>query len=361
MSYRVTLIPGDGVGPEVVEAAKICIEASGVEIIWEEKLLGAQAQEKLGSLIPEETLASIRKNKLALKGPVTTPVGKGFRSVNVGLRKALDLYANVRPAKSLGACNSKYDNVDIVVVRENTEDLYAGIEFDFNDPFASFLIDKINKGNIGKLSENTAISFKTISKKASERIIRFAFEYAIQNKRKKLACVHKANILKFTDGLFLSIFYEIAKDYKEIEAQDYIVDNLSMQLVLRPYNFDVLVLPNLYGDIISDLCAGLIGGLGLAPGANIGQTIAVFEPVHGSAPKYTGKNKVNPAATILSAALLLKHLQENEAARKIEQAVKDVIKENKSVTYDLKLNRDDPSSVGTLEMAEAIADKIKSY
>ncbi|MFC1514518.1 isocitrate/isopropylmalate dehydrogenase family protein [Candidatus Omnitrophota bacterium] len=361
MSYKVTLLPGDGVGPEVAQAARLCIEATGVDIQWEERLLGECAQKALGSLIPQETLASIRKNKVALKGPVTTPIGGGFRSVNVGLRKELDLYVNLRPAKSLGAVNAKYDKVDIVVVRENTEDLYVGIEFDIGEPFTKKLIDDINSQKRGTLSPDTAISLKTISRRASDRVIRFAFEYARKNGRKTVAAVHKANILKFTDGLFLRTFYEVAKEYNEITAQDYLVDNLSMQLVLRPYNFDVLVLPNLYGDIISDLCAGLIGGLGLAPGANIGKDCAVFEPVHGSAPKYSGKNKVNACATILSGALMLRYLGEEEAAQKVERAVKEVIKEGTALTYDLKADRDDPSAVGTLEMAHAIAAKIKSY
>lgn len=361
MSYRITLIPGDGVGPEVVEAAKHCLSATGIDIIWDERLLGKTAKERVGQLIPDDTINSIKKNKIALKGPVTTPVGGGFRSVNVELRKRLDLYVNLRPVKSLGSITSKYDDVDIVVVRENTEDLYAGIEFDVDAEFTKSLINTINEKNLGKISQDAAISLKAISRRGSERIIRFAFEYALSNKRNKVSCIHKANILKFTDGLFLKTFYEIAKNYSQIEANDFIVDNLSMQLVLRPHNFDVLVLPNLYGDIISDLCAGLIGGLGLSPGANIGEGIAVFEPVHGSVPKYTGLNKVNPTATILSAALMLRYLHEEEAALKIERAVAEVIQEDKFVTYDLKKGRDDLNVVGTSQMADQIANKIKLY
>lgn len=361
MSYKITLIPGDGIGPEVVAAAKLCLDATGINISWDEKLLGMTAKERMGELIPQDTVDSIKKNKVALKGPATTPVGGGFRSVNVALRKKLDLYVNLRPVKSLGSVTSQYGDVDIVVVRENTEDLYAGIEFDVDAAFTRSLINTINEKNLGKISSDTAISFKVISRRCSERIIRFAFEYALSNKRNKVSCVHKANILKFTDGLFLKTFYEIAKNYSQIESNDFIVDNLSMQLVLRPHNFDVLVLPNLYGDIISDLCAGLIGGLGLSPGANIGEDIAVFEPVHGSAPKYAGLDKVNPTATILSAALMLRYLSEEETALKIERAVSEVIQENRCVTYDLKKNRGDPDAAGTRQMADQIAKKIKSY
>jgi len=333
----VTLIPGDGVGPEVINGAKLCIQATGVDIKWEEKLLGKDALDKLGALVPEETVDSIKKNKVALKGPV------------------------LRPAKTLGSTNSKYKNIDIIVVRENTEDLYSGIEFDIGDELNEFLINRINEKKMGNLSKDTAISLKIISEIGSRRIIRFAFEYALSNNRKKVVCVHKANILKFTDGLFLKNFYNEAPNFPNIIAEDFIVDNLSMQLVLRPNNFDVLVLPNLYGDIISDLCAGLIGGLGLAPGANIGNDLAVFEPVHGSAPKYAGKNKVNPSATILSGSLLLNYLGEKEASSKIDRAVSEVVTENKFVTYDLKPTRDDRTAVGTTQMAEAIAKRIKSY
>ncbi|HEC69823.1 MAG TPA: isocitrate/isopropylmalate dehydrogenase family protein [Candidatus Omnitrophica bacterium] len=360
--YRITLIEGDGIGPEVVKAAKLCVEASGLKVEWEERFLGKTAQEKTGQLIPEETLDSIRRNRVALKGPVTTPVGGGFRSVNVELRKKLDLYANLRPVKSWPVCTSPFKDrkIDIVVVRENTEDLYAGIEFNSEDDFFPSLACELEKRGLDTKKER-AISLKVISEENSRRIIRFAFDYAQENKRKKVTCIHKANILKFTDGLFLKIFYEEAKNFPEIISEDYIVDNFCMQVVLRPENFDVLVLPNLYGDIVSDLCAGLVGGLGLAPGANIGKDCAVFEPVHGSAPKHAGKNKVNPIATILSATLMLKYLKQEEKAEKIERAIEEVIKEGEFLTYDLKPTRDDPTSVGTLQMAEAIVDKIKSF
>jgi isocitrate dehydrogenase (NAD+) len=361
MRHKITLIPGDGIGPEVTEAARLCLEATGLDLEWEEQLIGQTALEKKNSLLPQETLESIKKNKVALKGPATTPVGESFRSVNVALRKELDLYVNLRPVLSLGCIKEKYSDVDIVVVRENTEDLYAGIEFDVGDEFTLSLIEQINSKYRRKLSPNTAISLKTISKEGSSRIAKFAFEYALKNNRQKISCVHKANILKFSDGLFLKTFYQIAKDYGTVEANDYIVDNLSMQLVLRPQNFDVLVLPNLYGDIISDLCSGLVGGLGLAPGGNIGKDIAVFEPVHGSAPKYAGKNKVNPAATILSGALMLKYMGYIAEAEKVQRAIKEVIQEGKDLTYDLKPDRNDPAAAGTSQMAQAIAEKIRSY
>lgn len=356
--YKVTLLKGDGIGPEVVEAARRCIEATGVQISWEERLIGETALKQVGALIPEDTLDSIRKNTVALKGPVTTPIGTGFRSVNVQLRKLLDLYVNLRPAQSFGI-HRHYEKVDIIIVRENTEDLYAGIEFPLGDELTKQLIDIVNTNGLGKLGYDTAISLKTISRKGSERVIRYAFEYAVAHNRKKVSAVHKANILKCTDGLFLKIFREIAPEYPGIIASDYIVDNLSMQLVLKPEDIDVLVLPNLYGDIMSDLCAGLIGGLGIAPGANIGKDYAVFEPVHGSAPKYAGKNKVNPAATILSGVLMLKHLGEETRAERLEKAVRAVIRERTHVTYDLVPGRDETKAVSTSEMADAIIKKLE--
>jgi len=289
--HRVTLLEGDGIGPEVVEAARRCLEATGVAFSWDKRLLGETALHEAGSLIPDETIESIKSNKVALKGPVTTPVGTGFRSVNVQLRKILDLYVNLRPARSLGI-NKQYERVDILVVRENTEDLYAGIEFGLGEKPTKQLIAMVNASGQARLTDDTAISLKIISRRGSERIIRYALAYALKQGRKKVSCVHKANILKCTDGLFLRTFYELAREYEgKLTVSDYIVDNLSMQLVSRPEAIDVLVLPNLYGDIISDLCAGLIGGLGVAPGANIGTEVAVFEPVHGSAPKYALKNK----------------------------------------------------------------------
>lgn len=360
MSYKVTLIPGDGIGPEVTDATVKCIEALGVDIRWERVYAGECALEKYGKLLPDETLEAIRRNKIALKGPITTPVGKGFRSVNVAIRQILELYVCMRPIKSFGLPTAFHEDVDIIIMRENTEDLYAGIEFPENAPETDKLIEDMNAISEKKIRKGSALSIKPISKFASERIARFAFEYAVRNSRKKVSCVHKANIMKYTDGLFLHTFYRVAREYEgKVEADDVIVDNLAMQLTKRPKFFDILVLPNLYGDIISDLGAGLIGGLGLAAGANIGDTIAVFEPTHGSAPKYAGKNKVNPIATILSASLMLKHLGEKRKAEILERAIEDVIKDNSSVTYDLKPTRDDPTAVGTKETALAIIKRIK--
>ncbi|HOW35980.1 MAG TPA: isocitrate/isopropylmalate dehydrogenase family protein [Candidatus Omnitrophota bacterium] len=357
--YRVTLIPGDGIGPEVAEAMKQCIEKTGVKIQWDEQPAGEHAIAQYGTPLPERVLESIRKNKVAIKGPIVTPIGKGFRSVNVQLRQALDLFACVRPAKYYEGTKSIVKDIDLVIVRENTEDLYAGVEFDLGTPQTQELIKMINRLQPKQVREDSAITIKPISAFASERIIRYAFEYALKNNRKKVTAVHKANIMKFTDGLFLKTAQKIAEEYRgRINFEDVIVDNMCMQLVQRASFFDVLVLPNLYGDIVSDLCAGLIGGLGIAPGANIGDEIALFEPVHGSAPKYTGKNKVNPTATILSGVLMLRHIKENKAADRLESAVREVIKEGKFVTYDLKVNRDDPSAVGTREMADAICRKL---
>ncbi len=361
MAYQVTLIPGDGIGPEVAQAMKICIEATGVKIDWDEQIAGEQAIKEFGTPLPEKVLESVRKNKVAIKGPIVTPIGKGFRSVNVQLRHALDLFACVRPAKYFEGAKSIVKDIDLVIVRENTEDLYAGIEFDLGSKEALDLIKEINSLQPRKIKDDAAISIKPISVSASRRIVKYAFDYAIEHKRKKVTAVHKANIMKFSDGLFLRIAREVAEEYKgKIEFEDVIVDNMCMQLVQRASFFDVLVLPNLYGDIVSDLCAGLIGGLGIAPGANIGEHIALFEPVHGSAPKYTGKNKVNPTATILSGVLMLQHLKENKAADRLEAAVRAVIKEGKDVTYDLKKDRNDPSAVGTKEMADAICRKLRS-
>ena len=359
MAYKITLIPGDGIGPEVVKAAKRCIEATGVEIEWEVEMAGQEAQIECGELLPQAVLESIRKNKVALKGPIITPIGGGFRSVNVAIRQALDLYSCVRPAKSYAGVKSPYKNIDLVIVRENTEDLYAGIEFEEGQPETEKLIKFIGSMSPKKIRSDSGVSIKPISRFGSERIIRFAFEYALKYNRKKVTAVHKANIMKFTDGLFLNVAREVAKEYADrVVFEDAIVDNMSMQLVQKPHNFDVLVLPNLYGDIMSDLCAGLIGGLGIAPGANIGEDMAVFEPVHGSAPKYKGLNKVNPTATILSGVLMLRHLKEEKAADMLENAVKEVIEEGKTVTYDFKPRADDPSACGTQEMADAIIRKL---
>lgn len=359
--YTITLIPGDGIGPEVSLAARRCIDATGVDIKWEEFMAGEQAIKKFGTPLPDDVIASVKKNKIAIKGPIVTPIGTGFRSVNVQLRHALDLYACLRPAKSMEGVASPYKNIDLVIVRENTEDLYMGIEFQQGTAEAAKVIDMINSMSPKKIKSDSGISIKPISISGTRRIVKFAFEYALKNGRKKVTAVHKANIMKHTDGLFLATAREVAAEYAgKIEFNDAIVDNLSMQLATRPQNFDVLVLPNLYGDIISDLCAGLVGGLGVAPGANIGEGIALFEPVHGSAPKYTGQNKVNPTATILSGVMMLRYLGENNAADKLERAVKDVIREGKSVTYDLKKDRNDPTAATTSAMADAIIKKINA-
>jgi isocitrate dehydrogenase (NAD+) len=360
MSHKITLIPGDGIGPEVANAAKRCIEATGVKIEWEEVTAGQKALEKSGELLPENVLDSIKKNKVALKGPIITPIGEGFRSVNVAIRHALDLYACVRPAKSYAGVKSPYKDIDLIVIRENSEDLYAGIEFEEGKPETKDLISRIEKESKKKIRPDSGISIKPISKFASERIVKFAFEYAIKFGRKKVTAVHKANIMKFTDGIFLKTAGDIAQKYAgKIAFEEAIVDNMAMQLVQKPNNYDVLVLPNLYGDIISDLCAGLVGGLGVAPGANIGDDMAVFEAVHGSAPKYAGLNKVNPTAMILSGVLMLRYIKEEKAAQNLENAVKEVLAEGKFVTYDLKPTRDDPTAVGTKEMASAIINKLK--
>jgi len=360
MSHKITLIPGDGIGREVSLAAVRCIGATGVAIDWEEVFAGTDALEKTGELLPQSALDSIRKNKVALKGPITTPIGTGFRSVNVAIRQALELFACVRPAKSYAGIKSRFNDIDLVIVRENSEDLYMGIEFEQGKPETKALIDQIAKDTKKVIRPDSGITIKPISKFATDRIARFAFEYALKNKRKKVTCVHKANIMKFTDGLFLKISRDVAQEYAgRIIFEEAIVDNMSMQLVTKPNKYDVLLLPNLYGDIISDLCAGLVGGLGVAPGANIGNDCAVFEAVHGSAPKYKGQNKVNPLAMILSGVLMLRHIKEVKAAENLENAVKEVIAEGKSLTYDLKADPLDPSAVGTKEMADAVIKKIK--
>lgn len=358
--YRITLIPGDGIGPEVVDAARRCIEAVGLEVEWEVFPAGESALREYGKLVPDELLDSIRRNKIALKGPIITPIGSGFRSVNVFLRKELDLFACVRPAKIYPGVRTHYDFVDLVVIRENTEDLYAGIEFAEGEDATFDLIGLVEKYEKGYIRKDSGVSLKAISRYGTERIMRFAFEYALENGRKKITVVHKANILKYSDGLFLEVAREVAKDYEnKIEFEDIIVDNLCMQLVQRPERFDILVLPNLYGDIVSDLCAGLVGGLGVAPGANIGREIAIFEPVHGAAPKYAGLNKVNPMATILSAVMMLDYMGEHLKARKLEEAVVEVLREGRNVTYDLLPPSEQDRAVGTKEMAEAICQKLR--
>ncbi len=358
MKHTVTLIPGDGIGPEVVEAARRVLEATGVEFQWEVANAGAGALEKEGSLLPESLLQSIRKNGVALKGPTTTPVGGGFRSVNVALRKALNLYACLRPCRSYPGIISRYEKVDIVVVRENTEDLYAGIEFEKGTPEAEKLLAFISQNQQQEVPQDSGISIKLISETGTRRIARFAFDYAVANGRKKVNAITKANILKFSDGLFLEVCRQVASDYPGIEYEETLVDNLCAQLVLQSHPFDILVLPNLYGDIVSDLCAGLVGGLGVAPGANIGGEMAVFEPTHGSAPKYAGLNRVNPMATILSGVMMLRYIDEPEAAGRLEAAVAEIVAEGKSVTYDLKPGRSPATAVGTSAMADAIITKL---
>jgi isocitrate dehydrogenase (NAD+) len=356
--YNITLIPGDGTGPEISEAAKRVIEATGVPIQWDVQDAGVDVYEKEGTPLPQRVIDSIRKNKVAIKGPVTTPVGTGFRSVNVTLRQALDLYCCLRPSRIYKGVRTRYDNVDIVIVRENTEDLYAGIEFEKGSDGAQKIIDLI-QGLTGKtIRPDSGISIKPISVFCTERIVRFAFEYARKNKRKKVTAVHKANIMKFSDGLFLETARNVAQNYPDIEFEDRIVDNMCMQLVQKPELYDVLVLPNLYGDIVSDLAAGLIGGLGIAPGANLGEECAVFEPVHGSAPKYKGLNKVNPLAMILSGVMMLRHLKEFKAAEKLENAIAAVVEEGKQVTYDLKPTPNDPTAATTSGFADAIIERL---
>jgi isocitrate dehydrogenase (NAD+) len=357
MSYDVTLIPGDGIGPEVTEAARRVLEATGIVFNWDQVEVGSAAMGKHGTPLPDSVIKSIKKNRISLKGPVTTPVGSGFRSVNVALRKELGLYSCLRPCKTYPGAPSRYKDVDIVVIRENIEDLYSGIEFEKGTPEISRLIKLISETKNEEIRTDSGISIKTISDMRSRRIVRFAFDYARKYNRKKVTAVHKANIMKFSDGLFLSVAREVAGEYKDIEFEDRIVDNMSMQLVQRPHQFDIIVAPNLYGDILSDLCAGLVGGLGLSPGANLSDDIGVFEATHGSAPKYTGMNKVNPMAMMLSGVLMLRHLNENNAADRLENAIADVIAEGKDVTYDLKPDNPE-TAVGTSEVADAVIGRL---
>ena len=358
MAYHVTLIPGDGVGPEVTEATKRVLEATGVAFNWDVVYAGADVLEKYGTPLPDHVFESIRKNKVALKGPVTTPVGSGFRSVNVALRKELDLYVCLRPCKTYPGVLSSYKDVDIVVVRENTEDLYAGIEFEKGTSEAAELVKLLVDIKGAAIREDSGFSLKMISETGSRRIVRFAFDYARAYRRKKVTAVHKANIMKFSDGIFLDVAREVAREYGDIEFEDRIVDNMAMQLVRAPQQFDVIVTPNLYGDILSDLCAGLVGGLGVAPGANLGDDIAVFEPAHGSAPKYAGQNKVNPIAMMLCGVMIFHHLGETKNADRLEKAITEVIAEGKNVTYDMK-----PASaraVGTSQVADAVIERLES-
>jgi len=339
MTHTITLIPGDGTGPEVTEAMRRVVEATGISVEWDVQEAGEKAMAEFGTPLPDHVLESVRRNRVGIKGPITTPVGSGFRSVNVAIRKALDLYANLRPAQSFPGVRSAFQDVDLVIVRENTEGLYVGIEHDV-------------------IAGEAAEAIRIITRRGSERVVRYAFEYARESGRHQVTAVHKANILKLTDGLFLETARAVASEYPDIAFNDRIVDNMCMQLVQRPEEYDVLVLPNLFGDIVSDLASGLVGGLGVAPGANIGDGLAVFEPVHGSAPKYAGQNKVNPTATIRSAVLMLRYVGEIEAANGVEAAIRRVIAEADRVTYDMKPTRDDPTAVGTQQMADAIIEAL---
>jgi isocitrate dehydrogenase (NAD+) len=362
-THEVTLIPGDGTGPELTEATRRVLEAAaattGSSFQWDQHEAGVDIMETAGTPLPAETLESVRRTGLAIKGPITTPIGTGFRSVNVALRYELDLYACVRPCKTYVGMRTRFEKVDVVIVRENTEDLYAGIEYEHDTPDARKVIEFLNSLQDKKIREHSGISIKPMSEFGSERIIRYAFNYARDNGRKRVHCVTKSNIMKYTDGLFLSVFREVAKDFPEIEPWENLVDATCMGLIQRPEEWDVLVLPNLYGDILSDLTAGMVGGLGVAPGGNIGSKAAVFEATHGSAPKYKGQNKVNPTAMILSGEMMLRHLGETAAADNLERAVAETIEEGKSVTYDLKPHRDDPTAVGTSQYADAIIAKLE--
>ncbi len=357
--HRVTLIPGDGVGPEVSEATRRVLEATGVQFDWDVQNAGLGVMEKYGTPMPEHVLESVRRNKVAIKGPLTTPIGKGIRSVNVALRKELDLYALVRPCKSYPGVRSRYDNIDLIIVRENTEDIYAGIEFQEGKPETEQMIKEISAATGKPIRPDSGLSIKPISVTASARIVNFAFNYARSHGRRKVTAVHKANIMKFTDGLFLQVAQEIAKEHPDIQFNDRIVDNMSMQLVQNPKEYDVIVMPNLYGDILSDLAAGLVGGLGLAPGANLGDEIALFEATHGSAPKYAGTNRINPMAMMLSGVMMLHHLGETYAANMLEGAIAETIREGRDVTYDMKAERNDPSAVGTTQVTNAIVARLE--
>ncbi|MFN2581309.1 MAG: isocitrate/isopropylmalate dehydrogenase family protein [Candidatus Dormibacteria bacterium] len=354
-AHRITLIPGDGVGPEVSNAARRVIDATGVDIEWDVLDAGLGVMDAHGGdPMPAHVLESIKRNKVAIKGPLTTPVGTGIRSVNVALRRELDLYALVRPCKSYRGVRSRFENIDLVIVRENTEDLYAGIEFAEGEPQTRELIDTIERLGGRRIRDDSGVSIKPISVFGTRRVFRFAFRWARDNGRRKVTAVHKANIMKHTDGLWLRVAREIAQEFTDIEFEDRIVDNMAMQLVQKPELYDVMVMPNLYGDILSDLCAGLVGGLGLAPGANTGDEIAVFEATHGSAPKYAGQNKANPMAMMLSGVLMLRHIGEREAGDRLEAAIAEVIADGTDVTYDMKPDRDDPTAVGTSQVADAV-------
>jgi isocitrate dehydrogenase (NAD+) len=358
VTHCVTLIPGDGTGPEIMAATRRAIEATSVRIEWDVQQAGACVIEREGTPLPARVLDSIKRNRVALKGPITTPVGRGHPSVNVALRKELDLYANVRPCKTYRGVRTRHDNVDLVVVRESTEDLYVGLELAHDDSRTADLLDTLETLGSRPLPPKSSVCLKAISVEGSRRIVKFALEYARANRRRRVTIVHKANIMKLTDGLFLRVGQEVARAYPDVDVNDVIVDNMCMQLVQKPELYDVMVMPNLYGDILSDLCAGLVGGLGVVPGANCGELGAVFEPIHGSAPKYAGQNKVNPTAAMLSSVMMLRHLGEREAADRLERAIAQVIAEGKHVTYDLKPRSNDPTAVGTSQFADAVIDAL---
>ncbi len=353
-TYQVTLIPGDGIGPEVAEATRRVLDATGISFDWDVQQAGSDAMDETGELLPQATIDSVRRNGVGIKGPITTPVGSGFRSVNVGLRQELELFANLRPGRTMKGVQSTFDNIDLVVVRENLEDLYAGVEFDTGSTEAAEVIEAVNARSKKQIASDAAISIKMITPEGSRRIVEFAFEYARKNGRKLVTAVHKANIMKYSDGLFLHVAQDVAKNYPDIEFNDRIVDNMCMQLMQKPELYDVLVMPNLYGDIVSDVVAGMVGGLGVAPGGNIGKDAAVFEPIHGSAPSHAGKNEANPVAMLLSGALMLRHLGEIDTAERVENAVESVIAAGEKVTYDLREDRDPSKAASTTEMADAI-------
>jgi isocitrate dehydrogenase (NAD+) len=361
MAHRVTLIPGDGIGPEITEATRRVLEATGVALEWDVQQAGADVMEEHGGdPLPPETLDSIRRNGVALKGPITTPIGGGFRSVNVRLRNELDLYAQVRPCKTYPGVRTRFDQIDLVVVRETTEDNYAGIEYAYGTAEEKELAQWIEAHGDRLPNPDSGLSIKPISITGTRRVFEFAFDYARRMKRRKLTCVHKANIMKFTDGLWLHTARAVAEENRDVEFEDRIADNMCMQLVQWPEDYDTLVAPNLYGDMFSDLAAGLVGGLGVAPGANYGRGVAVFEPTHGSAPKYAGQNRVNPIAQLLSGVMMLHHLGEHPAADRLEGAIAELIREGKRVTYDMKPARNDPTAVGTSDVADALIAKLQS-
>jgi isocitrate dehydrogenase (NAD+) len=358
LAHRVTLIPGDGVGPELTEAARRAIEATGVAIEWDVQDAGREVAEREGTPLPRRVLESIRETGVALKGPIATPVGAGYRSVNVALRVELDLFAGVRPCRWYPGVRSRYEAVDLVVIRENTEGSYTGIEFEQGDQKTAELIAFIERATGKHVREDSGLSVKAISVGASERIARYAFAHAEATGRRTVTAGHKANIMKFSDGLFLEAARRVAAEHPGVAFEDRIIDNLSMQLVQRPQDYDVLVLPNLYGDIVSDLCAGLVGGLGVAPSANVGERCAVFEAVHGSAPAHAGADRANPMALMLSGAMLLRHVGEREAGDRLEAAVAAVIAEGRVVTYDLKPPGDERTAARSSEVAAAVAERL---